>query len=117
MCFGYGEKEKEKTGRLIGSPKATKEKGLAEAAVTAAKYKALGQNKDIYLAEIQRDIATAVYTNLKDFKIEMPHNYVGGGDGSGKMTSNLDVITGFAALSTMQNAMKKNASAASTFFG
>ena len=108
---------KANSAAAIHQAKATREKGLAEAAVTAAKYKALGQNKDIYLAEIQRDIATAVYTNLKDFKIEMPHNYVGGGDGSGKMTSNLDVITGFAALSTMQNAMKKNASAASTFFG
>ena len=100
------------------------EKGLVEAAVTAAKYRALGQNKNIYLAEIQRDIATAVYANLKGFKIEMPHNYVGGGDGSGKLTvclyyrvkSNLDVITGFAALSTMQNSMKKTAGAASSFF-
>lgn len=83
----------------IHEAKAIREKGIAEAAVLAAKYKALQQNKDIYLAEIQRDIANSVYTNLKDFKISMPKNYVGGG--GGKMTTNLDVITSFAALGTM----------------
>ena len=30
-------------------------------------------NKDVYLAEIERDISKEVYGNLKDFKIEMPH--------------------------------------------
>ena len=39
-------------------------------------------------------------SNLKDFQIKMPANYIqgGGGDNTGKMTSNLDVITGMAAL-------------------
>ena len=62
----------------------------------------LASNKEIYLAEIQRDISQVVYTNLKDFKIEIPKNYVGGS--GGKMTSNLDVITSFAALATMSAA-------------
>ena len=82
--------------------KAIKERGLADAAVLQARYRALNQNKEIYLAEIQRDISQVVYTNLKDFKIEIPKNYVGGS--GGKMTSNLDVITSFAALATMSAA-------------
>ena len=44
--------------------------------------------------------ARVLYSNLKDFQIKMPANYIqgGGGDNTGKMTSNLDVITGMAAL-------------------
>jgi hypothetical protein len=58
----------------------------------------------VYLAEVQRDIAGAMYANLKDFKIQMPHNYVGGG--AGGLTSNLDVITSYAALGLMDKAGK-----------
>ena len=36
----------------------------------------------------------------------MPTNYIGGGDGAGRMASNLDVITGFSALGVMEKAMK-----------
>jgi len=58
------------------------------------------------MAEMERDIAQTIYGNLKDFKIEMPHNYIGGSGGgdSGKLTSNLDVITGFSALGLMEKA-------------
>merc|ERR1712224_452421 len=69
--------------------------GKAEADVLAAKYRAKAQNKDIFLAETQRDIAQTMYSNLKDIQIQMPQNViVGGGDGkggggAGKLPSNL----------------------------
>jgi hypothetical protein len=92
----------------IHEARAIAAKGQAEAKVTAAKYAALGKNKDIYLAEVNRDIAKTIYENLDKFKIEMPHNYIGGGGGSdsGKLTSNLDVITGLSALKMMESASK-----------
>merc|ERR1711871_1823217 len=82
-------------------------RGKAEADVLAAMYKAKAQNKEIFLAETQRDMAASLYTNLKDFKVEMPQNVIlggdgGGGGGAGKMPSNLDVITGFSALGLMK---------------
>merc|ERR1719335_810050 len=87
-------------------------KGKAEADVLAAMYKAKAANKEIFLAETQRDIAQTMYSNLKDFKVEMPHNVIvgagsgngNGGDGAGKMPSNLDVITAFSALGLMEKA-------------
>merc|ERR1719409_152206 len=71
-------------------------KGKAEADVLAAMYKAKAQNKEIFLAETQRDIAQTMYSNLKDFKVEMPQNVIVGAGGSGSggagmMPSNLDV--------------------------
>merc|ERR550514_2462309 len=89
-------------------------KGKAEADVLRAHYQAKAQNKEIYLAETQRDIAQTMYSNLKDMKIEMPQNViVGAGDGkggAGKLPSNLDVITGFSALGVMEKALRANAS-------
>lgn len=79
--------------------KAITEKGNAEASVLKAKYSALGANKDVYLAELHRDVSTVLYQNLKNFKVEMPKNYIGGGEGG--LTSNLDVITAFGALGLM----------------
>merc|ERR1719163_1828441 len=87
-------------------------KGKADAEVLAAMYKAKAANKEIFLAETQRDIAQTMYANLKDFKVEMPHNVIvgagsgngNGGDGAGKMPSNLDVITAFSALGLMEKA-------------
>merc|ERR1711977_285299 len=87
-------------------------KGKAEADVLAAMYKAKAQNKDIFLAETQRDIAQTMYSNLKDFKIQMPQNVIvgagGNGQGSqgaGKMPSNLDVIMAFSALGVMEKSV------------
>merc|ERR1711977_18664 len=96
--------------------KAIAAKGKAEAEVLAANYKAKAQNKEIFHAETQRDIAQTMYSNLKDFKIEMPQNViVGAGDGgsnhgggAGKLPSNLDVITGFSALGVMEKALRAN---------
>jgi hypothetical protein len=86
-------------------------KGKAEAEVLAANYRAKAQNKEVFLAEVQRDIASVMYANLKDFKIEMPQNVItgaggGAGSGAGKLPSNLDVITGFSALGVMEKALK-----------
>lgn len=78
-------------------------KGTAEAAVLDMKHSALKKNKEIYLSEMQRDVAQNLYSNLKEFKVSMPQNYIQG-DGSGRMSSNLDVITGLAALGTMKEA-------------
>lgn len=93
----------------IHEARAIAAKGKAEAEVLEAKYRARGRNKEIFMAEVQRDIAQNIYGNLKDFKIEMPHNYIGGAGegGSGKVTSNLDVITGLAALGLAEKASKK----------
>merc|ERR1712188_86575 len=88
-------------------------KGKAEADVLRAHYQAKAQNKEIYLAETQRDIAQTMYSNLKDMKIEMPQNViVGAGEGQGgaaKLPSNLAVITAFSALGIMDKARAKAA--------
>jgi len=86
-------------------------KGKAEADVLAANYRAKAQNKEIFLAETQRDIAQTLYANLGDFKVEMPQNVIigaasGNGGGAGRLPSNLDVITGFSALGLMEKAVK-----------
>ena len=93
----------------MNAAKAIEAKGNAEAAVEAAKYRAKGANKEVFLAEVQRDIASKIYQNLKDFKVAMPHNYInmdsgaGGGSnpnggGGGKMLSNIDAITALSAV-------------------
>jgi hypothetical protein len=92
-------------------------KGKAEAEVLAAMYKAKAQNKEVYMAEVQRDIAKSIYGNLKDFKVEMPHNYIGGGGNSGHLTSNLDVITGLAALGLMEKSGQASGGLGSFFPG
>lgn len=85
--------------------KAILAKGRAEAEILKAKYDAYGANRDVYLAELNRDVSTALYNNLKNYQIEMPKNYFGGGEG-GKMTTNLDVITGFGALGILEQSEK-----------
>ena len=92
----------------IHEARAIAAKGQAEAKVIAAKYAALSRNKEIYLAEVNRDIAKSIYENLDKFQIEMPRNYIsGGGSGeAGKLTSNLDVITGLSALKLMESTLE-----------
>ena len=88
-------------------------KGKAEADVLAAMYKAKAQNKEIYLAETQRDIAKHMYAHLEGFKVEMPQNVIvsgGDGNGAGRLPSNLDVITSFSALGLMDKAINSNSS-------
>lgn len=85
--------------------KAILEKGRAESEVLKAKYAALGANREVYLAEMQRDVANSLYSNLQNFQVQMPQNYIGGSDASGLKT-NLDVITGFGALGLMDQTKK-----------
>jgi hypothetical protein len=81
--------------------KAIEEKGVAEANILKAKYDAL--KPDIYLAEIQRDIAHVVYPNLKDMKLTMPHNIVNlGNDKNNSLQTNLDVLSSFATIGVME---------------
>lgn len=81
---------------------AIKFRGLAEAEVDRAKLQAKQSANEIYMAEIERDIAVAMYRALKDFEIVMPTNYINqGGNGSGGMISNLDVLSAYGALGIM----------------
>ncbi|SET06200.1 SPFH domain-containing protein [Thorsellia anophelis] len=88
--------------------KAIREKGIAEADVLSAKYGALGQHENVYLAELNRDVAKQLYENLPNFKISMPQNYINGSNGN--LTSNLDVITGLSALGIMEKTQELKAS-------
>ena len=81
-------------------------KGLAEADVDRAKLAAKQSAEGIYMAEIQRDIAVAMYRALKDFEVKMPTNYVNSGGDGGRMASNLDVLTAFGALAVMDQSKK-----------
>lgn len=58
---------------------AIKAKGLAEAEVDRAKFKA--RNNPVYLAEIQRDMAIQVSKNMQGINITMPQMVLGGGNG------------------------------------
>lgn len=75
---------------------AIREKGLAEADVDSAKLAAKQVAKDIYMAEIQRDIAQIMYPALANVKITMPQFYSAGGSGGAAPTS-LDVFTTLGA--------------------
>lgn len=80
---------------------AIREKGLAEADVTKAQLAAKQGAKDIYLAEIQRDIAKVMYPALKEVNIDMPDFYYAGGSTESAPTS-LDVFTTLGALKELQ---------------
>lgn len=88
--------QKANAAAAIEQAKATKETGLAEAAVLDAKYQALGANQTVYLAEMQRDVSIALYNNLGNFKITMP-TILNQGDNGG-LSTNLDVLSSYAAL-------------------
>ncbi|WP_111497853.1 SPFH domain-containing protein [Marinobacter bohaiensis] len=82
---------------------AIREKGLAEAEVAKANLLAKQAARDIYLAEIQRDIAQVMYPALKDTQINMPEYYVG--DGSATPVSSLDVFTSLGAMDHLRKSM------------
>jgi len=91
--------------------KAIREKGVAEAEVLKAKYKA--RIPDIYKAEIKRDIANIIYPNLKGIRVTMPHNIVTLSDQANKLQTNLDVLSSFATIGVMEGLEKKVAEATS----
>jgi NADH dehydrogenase/NADH:ubiquinone oxidoreductase subunit G len=80
--------------------KAIREKGLAETDILKARYSAL--IPEVYLAEIQRDIAKIIYPNLQGIEITMPHNLINLGEQKDKLPTNLDVLSSFATIGVMQ---------------
>jgi|TARA_A100001391_G_scaffold33224_2_gene17972 hypothetical protein len=68
---------------------AIKEKGFAEAEVDRAKLKAKQDNKDIYLAELDRDIQVKMAEVLPQVKITSPQIVMGGSGTSGSQVSDL----------------------------
>ncbi len=81
------------------------EAGKAEAEIMKAKYEA--RISEMYIAEIQRDIAAIIYPNLKDIDITMPHNIVSLGASDNKLQTNLDVLSSFANIEIMDSLEKK----------
>ncbi len=86
--------------------KAILEKGLVDAKILKAKY---GEHvSDIYLAEIQKEIAEIIYPHLKGIKVNMPHNVVNlGGETNNKLQTNLDVLSSFATIAIMEKLENK----------
>ncbi len=85
--------------------KAIREKGVAEADVLKAKYKA--RIPEIYLAEIQKDIAAIIYPNLRGIQVTMPHNVINLGGKTDKLPTNLDVLSSFATIGVMEGLERK----------
>jgi len=86
--------------------KAIREIGIAEAEVLNATYKA--RIPEIYLAELQREIANIIYPNLKGINVKMPRNIVTlGGKNDNKLQTNLDVLSSFATIGVMEGLEKK----------
>lgn len=77
------------------------EVGLAEAQVEKAKLEAKQAASDIYMAEIQRDIAQVMYPALKGVTIDMPDFYNAGASGGAEMNS-LEVFTTLGAVEKLQ---------------
>lgn len=86
---------------------AIRAKGLAEADVDRAKFAAKESSKDIYMAEVQRDIAIAMYRALPNFKIDMPRNVVMNGSEGKTLPNSLDILTTFGALQIMDQTVGK----------
>ncbi|KAA1171474.1 hypothetical protein FWJ25_16650 [Marinobacter salinexigens] len=82
--------------------KAIREQGLAEAEVAKAHLLAKQAARDIYMAEIQRDIAEVMYPALKNVTIDMPDYYVQGQD-TGAPVSSLDVFTSLGAMEQIRH--------------
>jgi hypothetical protein len=76
--------------------------GIADAQVLQAQLEAKQAARDIYMAEIQRDIAEVMYPALDGVTIDMPDFYMGGGEGGSPLNS-LDVFTTLGALDQIQS--------------
>lgn len=80
---------------------AIRAKGLAEAEVEQAKLAAKQSAKDIYMAEIERDIARVMYPALKDVQIDMP-DYYAAGSNEGTAPTSLEVFTTLGAMKQLK---------------
>jgi len=78
---------------------AIKEKGLAEAQVSKAKYEAL--NNPVYLRELERDQAVSLYQALPNIKVEMPQIVQSSGDGKSTLDNNLGAWSSLGVLNQM----------------
>jgi hypothetical protein len=86
--------------------KAILEKGNAEAGVLKAKYEA--RVPEIFHAEMKKEIAEIIYSNLKGINVTMPHNIVNLGESDGNsLQTNLDVLSSFATINVMEGMEKK----------
>lgn len=85
--------------------KAVREKGIAEADILRAKYQ--DRITEIYLADIQKEIAQIIYPNLKGIQVTMPHNIVNLGEQDNNLQTNLDVLSSFATIGVMEGLEKK----------
>ncbi|MFK5970911.1 MAG: SPFH domain-containing protein [Candidatus Marithrix sp.] len=85
--------------------KAIQEKGIAKANVLKAQYDA--RIPEIYLAEIQRDIANIIYPNLKGIQVSMPHNIINLGEQNDYLKTNLDILSSLATIGVMEKLEKK----------
>ena len=84
-------------------------RNIQKANTEAAKFEAMAiRETGIAQAEVQRDIANVLYTNLRNFTVDIPDNYVqtGDADGASSLKTNLDIITAFGALQMMDKAKK-----------
>lgn len=80
--------------------RAIREQGMAEAEVAKAHLLAKQAAKDIYMAEIQRDIANVMYPALNNVTIDMPDYYVQGQQGS--PVNSLEVFTSLGAMEQLR---------------
>lgn len=85
--------------------KAIRERGLAEADVLKAMYEA--RIPKVYLAELRRDMTEIIYRNLQGITVTMPRNVVNLGGEKGHLPTNLDVLSSFATLATMEKLSEK----------
>jgi len=80
--------------------------GLAEARVAQAQLEAKQQARDIYMAEIQRDIAQVMYPALKGVTIDMPDYYAGGSGDT--LPTSLEVFTTLGAMEKIRQGQPAN---------
>lgn len=86
--------------------RAIREQGLAEAEVAKAHLMAKQAARDIYMAEIERDIAEVMYPALGSVTIDMPDYYVQGE--AGMPVNSLEVFTSLGAMEQIrQQAVSK----------
>ena len=98
--------QKANSEAAIFEARAIREVGIAEADVARAKLAAKESSKEIYMAELQKNISLAMYGSLRDFKITMPQNVVMGGGSGSKLPNSLDTLTTFGLLGTMEKISK-----------
>jgi len=76
-------------------------KGLAEAQVDKAKLQAKQSARDIYMAELQKDVSIAMYRALPGFQIEMPDSVVMGGGSQSALPNSMDILATLGMLDKM----------------